>query len=51
MEKVVGIYKVYFKDTNGALRVAIVNSVDEIKAPNVVVKVEKNRPSGCFKCC
>ena len=51
MEKVIGNYKVYFKDEQGALRVAIVNDVNEIKPPNEIVKVEKNRPQGCFKCC
>ena len=33
MEKVIGLYKVYFKDASGALRVAIVNDFNEIKAP------------------
>jgi hypothetical protein len=51
VDKVIGIYRVYFRDASGAMRLAIVNDVKEIKSPNQVVKVEKNRPDRCFKCC
>jgi len=51
MEKVIGIYKVFFKDKNGAMRVSLVNDPAEIKPPNKIIRIEKNRPGGCFKCC
>ena len=51
MGKGIGLFKVYFKDASGALRVDIVNDVNEIKAPNEIIKVEKTRPERCFKCC
>jgi hypothetical protein len=51
VNKVIGIYKIYFRDENGVLHVTIANDPAEIRPPNVVVKVESNRPTGCFKCC
>ena len=51
MEKVIAIYKVFFKDKDGTMRVSLVNDPAEIKPPNKIVKVEKNRPERCFKCC